>query len=417
MVALPSRGTRRSRKGQLMSAGLGFLVAMSISAPSFATDNSGAHAVVEGAPGLTVQGVDGSAERVDPQYLEWIEFEPAADQVADAGEQPGQTLNFAAPEAPPTQVAQAAPAQAGPDAPPEVVIISDRGGVLTPKGTFVIEPSLEYANTSADRLNFRGISIVEGFLIGSIDAVDTDRDSVTAAISARYGITNRFEVDVKVPYLFRDDRVDTTTGTGTTNQDLSENGLGDIEVAAHYQINDGSDGWPFFIANLRYKSNTGDGPFDIERDSSGLATELATGSGFHALEPSITAIYPTDPAVLFANVSYLFNFEDSVDKDVGGQFIEDVDPGDSVGISFGVGFALNEEFSLSFGYQHDWVFETDTEIRGVGTEKSDEFSVGSLLVGGAFRVNDRVGLNLTSEIGATDDAPDVRLILRVPIRF
>jgi len=36
-----------------------------------------------------------------------------------------------------------------------------------------------------------------------------------------------------------------------------------VEVGAHYQINHGQDGWPYFIGNLRYKSNTGKGPFEV----------------------------------------------------------------------------------------------------------------------------------------------------------
>ena len=318
---------------------------------------------------------------------------------------------------PQLQIAQATPSEPEDGAPPEVSVISERGGVLTPRGTFVLEPSLEYTKASSNRLNFRGISIVEGFLIGAIDSIDADRDSVTAALSARYGITDRLEVELKVPYLRRDDRVETTTGAGTVENNITSSGLGDIEAAAHYQINDGANGWPFFVANLRYKSNTGDGPFDVTRDADGIPTELATGSGFHSVEPSVTALYPTDPAVLFANISYLYTLEDSVDTTVGTQFIQDVDPGDSVGFSFGVGFALNEELSLSLGYQHDFVFETETEIQGIGTDKSDEFSVGSFLVGGSFRVHDRVGINLTTQFGATDDAPDVQVVLRVPIRF
>jgi hypothetical protein len=93
-----------------------------------------------------------------------------------------------------------------------------------------------------------------------------------------------------------------------------------------------------------------------------------------------------------------------------------VDPGDSIGVSFGVGFALNEKLSLNFGYQHDFVMETTTETNGVDVT-SNSLSVGSFLFGGAYRLNDTVAINLTAQIGATADAPDSRIILRIPVRF
>ncbi len=303
--------------------------------------------------------------------------------------------------------------------PPEIVVLSDRGGVLTPKGTIIIEPTVDYSKSTSNRLNFRGVSIVDGFLIGVIEASDADRDTVTSQITARYGITNRLEVETTVPYVYRSDRTTSLVGGsgGTTSTDsTSGDGLGDIEVGAHYQINDGTNDWPFFIANLRYKSTTGTGPFDISRDASGIPTELATGSGFHGVEPSLTIIYPTDPAVLFANIGYLVNLPSAVDTTVGSAVIGDVDPGDSIGMSFGVGFALNEKLSLNLGYQHDFVLETTTETNGVDVE-SETLSVGSFLFGGSYRLTDAVSVNLTVQIGATVDAPDSRILLRVPVRF
>ncbi|MHA1600887.1 MAG: transporter [Alphaproteobacteria bacterium] len=303
--------------------------------------------------------------------------------------------------------------------PPEVVVLSERGGVLTPKGSLIIEPTIDYSKSTSNRLNFRGISIVDGFLIGVIEASDADRDTITSQITGRFGVTNRLEIEVSVPHVYRSDRTTSLvggSGGSTVTNSTTGDGLGDIEVAAHYQINDGTNDWPFFIANLRYKSTTGTGPFDISRDGSGIPTELATGSGFQGVEPSLTIIYPTDPAVLFANIGYLVNLPSNVNTTVGSALIGDVDPGDSIGMSFGVGFAMNEKLSLNLGYQHDFVLATTTETNGVDV-KSETLSVGSFLFGGSYRLTDAVSLNLTVQIGATVDAPDSRIIFRVPVRF
>lgn len=348
-------------------------------------------------------------------------FQPALYRVApELGRLTAQDRGYAQAQAAQAQapVGEATPQE---QQPPEVTLLAERGGVLTSAGTLVVEPSIEFSKTSSNRLNFRGISIVEGVLVGIIEAFDADRDTVTAALTLRYGVTDRFEVEVKVPYRYRNDRTSFRVEKLDEDlpvRDLADHGIGDVEVAAHYQINRGRDGWPFFIANLRFKSTTGTGPFDVSRDEDGAPTELPMGSGFYGVEPSITVLFPTDPAVLFANVGYLMNIEDDVNASVGGSVLGTVDPGDSLGISFGVGFSLNEELSLSLGYQHDFVGGTTTELTddtGTRTVESNTLSVGSFLFGVSYRLNDWLGFNLTTQIGATTDAPDVSLLLRVPI--
>src|SRR5690606_16387414 len=116
------------------------------------------------------------------------------------------------------------------------------------------------------------------------------------------------------------------------------------------------------------------GPFDVERDAFGVTRELTTGSGFWAIEPGISVLYPTDPAVLFAGLSYLAHLPSDVNTAFGDPTPSDpvneavqvgrVDPGDSISANFGFGFALNERFSYSLGYKHSYIFETRTELNG-----------------------------------------------------
>lgn len=215
---------------------------------------------------------------------------------------------------------------------PEVQAIPELGGVLTPKGHWVLEPSLQYSNSQVNRLTFLGVEILESFLIGLLEAQDADRDLLSPAITARYGITNRLEIEGKLPYIWRDDTLRATipnvTNGAEVTRDLEGDGVGDIELSAHYQINRGEGGWPFFIGNLRYKAANGEGPFDVDRNANGIETELATGSGFHAVEPSVTVLFPTDPAVLFGNLGYLFALEEDVDETIAVSGGESADGGE-----------------------------------------------------------------------------------------
>lgn len=307
----------------------------------------------------------------------------------------------------------------------ELAVIRDVGGVLTPPGGVVIEPELEFSTSSSNRFFFDGVEVVEAVLFGIIEASETDREAATAALGGRYGITERLEVAARVPYVYRNDRIQSTgVNDPTFNRlrDLEGMGVGDAEFGGHYQINAGADEWPIFIGNVRVKAPTGTGPFDVERNAAGLETELPTGSGFWTVEPSVTALVPVDPVVLFGNLGYSYSMGRDIDVEIPDASrdrvarIGRVDPGDSVNLSFGVGVAFNERFSLSVGYEHNYVFATTTEVDGIEYE-GDTAHVASFLFGGNFRLNESWSTDLRIAAGLTEEAPDARVTLSFPYRF
>lgn len=294
---------------------------------------------------------------------------------------------------------------------PEITAISDVGGVLTPRGKIVLEPQVEYSHSSTRRFFFSGVEIVDAVLIGAIEAADADRDTLTGALAARYGITNRLEADIRVPYVYRDDTErDPIEGE---RHDATGSGIGDIELGLHYQMNSGLNGWPFFIANVRAKSATGKGPFDVDYDIQGQQKDLPTGSGFYSVEPSLTVIYPTDPVVLFGNIGYTMTLPDNVDKVIAGTQFERVDPGDVIKFAFGMGIGLNRAISMSLGYEHNTVLSTATRT-SAETVDSDRLQIGSFLMGFSLRLSPSKSVNVNLAIGATTDAPDVQLTFRTP---
>ena len=50
---------------------------------------------------------------------------------------------------------------------------------------------------------------------------------------------------------------------------------------------------------------------------SAVATSLATGSGFWGFETGVTMLYPSEPALLYAGLSYLYNAQHDIDKQIG----------------------------------------------------------------------------------------------------
>jgi hypothetical protein len=329
---------------------------------------------------------------------------------------------------PPAQVAQA-PQRVGKSPAfevkgrPEVQAIPEIGGVLTPKDTLAIEPSVEYANSQVNRFTFQGIEIISAILLGIFDVEDVDRDVITSSVTGRWGFTNRLEGELKLSYVDRSDDYTITIPQAqsggepaTTHNSLKGNGMGDVEIAAHYQFNQGLDGWPFFVGNLRYKFDNGKGPFDVDRDSAGVETQLATGTGFTALEPSLTALYPSDPAMLFGNIGYLIAFDENVNKTYGDQKIEKFMPGNALRFNVGMAYAVNPRTSFTLGYKQDFVDRSSVDINNINLDTSS-LVVGSLFLSYGLRTSPTSYFNFTIEAGMTADAPDMRVSVSVPLQW
>jgi hypothetical protein len=324
-------------------------------------------------------------------------------------------------------------APSGDDRPPAVAPIFETPGVLTPRGKFVLEPSYQFGYSSTDRVALIGYTIIPALLIGLIDVRQVRTTTQTAEMTVRYGITNRLEAEVRVPYV--DGHTDTTsreifTGSATDRVfTTSGKGIGDVEATLRYQFNNGGADRPYYVGWLRFKSRTGTDPFEVVTDcvqrciqnttGTGLPLEMPTGSGFYSLQPGLTWLFPSDPVVFFGNVSYLHNFpRDNVSLTlVGGakQPLGNVDVGDVYDASVGMGLALNDRALISFGY--DQSFVGATKANGRTLPGSTRTVLGSLLIGGSYKINDRRTLNVALGVGVTRDTPDLTLTARLPMTF
>ena len=320
------------------------------------------------------------------------------------------------------------------DRPPDVAVLADQGGVITKAGRFTIEPNFEYARADRNRFVFRGIEVPQSVLVGVFDINESRQDVATAAVVGRFGITNRLEVGARVPWVYRSDTSvlvplvdndDPDAGT-TINNSAHGSGIGDIELMARYQLTNGTGGSPFLIAGLQVIAPTGTHPFELPRDALGNATKSATGSGFWGVAPSLTVLMPSDPATLFGSLSYTYNFGRNINKRISNALIERVEPGGAPSATAGIGIALNQRTSVSFAYAHSWQFATKSRIRLISisngietigdpiTSESRDLQIGRYLFGISYRLNARTTISWSVEVGATDDANDVRTSLRIP---
>ncbi|WP_019449230.1 acetate kinase [Cupriavidus sp. BIS7] len=317
--------------------------------------------------------------------------------------------------------------------PPAIAPIFDQPGVLTPQGKIVVEPSFQYSYSYGDTVSLVGYTVIPAVLIGLIDIRDIRTSTYVSAFAFRYGITKRLEIEAKVPYVSASSNTvshEVFTGTAVDSAFTANgSGLGDVEATLRYQLNYGNEKMPYFIGWLRYKSNTGRDPFQVVTDcvtrcvgnttGTGLPLSMPTGTGFQAIQPGITWLFQTDPAVLFGGFSYLHNFaRDDVYRNVlAGQqeSLGKIAPGDMFEFNFGLGVALNEHGSFSIGYDQSIIWPT--KQNGETIAGSVRITQGTLLVGYSYRFNNRYTLNLSVGAGLTRDTPDLTVTVRLPITF
>jgi len=316
--------------------------------------------------------------------------------------------------------------------PPAVAPLFEQPGVLTPRGKFVFEPILQFSNSSSNRISVMGYTIIPTLFPGRLDVREVRRNSTTATLTVRGGITDRLELELRVPYVYRSDDFVTRELSSSNPVDRvfqgSGKSLGDVELATRYQFNEGGNAKPYFVGSLRFKSRTGRDPFEVVTDciarcvgpnagGTGLQMSLPTGSGFYALEPGLIWVMPSDPAILFGTFSYMHNFKrsnisrtvlDGIHEPLG-----EIAPGDSFQANVGLGFALNDRASVSLGYDHNTIGRARQNKQPVpGAVRTQ---LGTIMVGFSYRIDNKRTINVSIGGGLTRDTPDVSMMVRMPL--
>jgi hypothetical protein len=315
--------------------------------------------------------------------------------------------------------------------PRTVAPLFEQPGILTPRGKMVFEPSLQYGYSSNNRVALVGYTVIPALLVGLVDVREVKRHTFTGALTGRFGLTNRFEVEARLPYVYRSDSTisrEIFTGTASENAfQTSGKALGDIELTARYQLNEGSATRPYMIGSLRFKSRTGKDPFEVVTDcvtrcagnttGTGLPIDLPTGSGFYSLQPGLTWLFPSDPAVFFGSFSYTHNFKrDNISRQVlngESEFVGTVEPGAILGMNFGMGLALNDKSSFSLGFDLNSVGRT--KQNGITVPGSVRTNLATMLLGYSYRYSDKTSFSVSVGAGLTRDTPDLSLTVRLPM--
>jgi hypothetical protein len=294
-------------------------------------------------------------------------------------------------------------------------VLIQTGGVLIPKGTFVLEPAFSYTHFDRSNIAISGFTIYQALVVGTIEVAETDRDIFSLQLTGRYGITNRLQVDARVPYLVRRDESiipASTTGDPSVSDTVYDWGIGDFEAGINYHFFQGKGSAPDLLANLRVKTTTGSDPYEIETktvEGRQVPTGLPTGSGHWGVAGGLTFSKVSDPIVYYGGMSYFWNIE----RDVGGDF-GTINPGNSVDLFLGMALALNEKSSLTIAFQDIWTQETQQNGDDI---VGSSLNSGTVFLGASYRINRRFNFLTSLGFGVTKDAANFQLSFAVPIYF
>jgi len=405
---------RLDQKSQLLDSQLRTLRAAGTAAPGAATPTTPAAASPSRPAGAEVAQTTAPSPAAQPAP----ESTAPAASAPSAGGESAPITGPSAEEQQARQVVETAPT------------LSSVGGVLTPKGQIVIDPSFEYDYWSQNQLGVNGFQIIPGITFGNIFVTRFEQNISTAAVTVRGGVTDRLELNAKFPFVYNAGSTSSLIPLGTAAQLLSVSangsGIGDIQAGGSYQINSGENGWPIFVGNLLFKTVTGTSPFQVPITTlndpngqflSGTPKRLATGTGFYTLTPSVTVLLPTAPGVLFANLQFQHNLartQPIQDRQGGPPTQVNLQPGESPALTFGIGFALNDRAALTLSYQQTHVFTAYANGQAI---TGSPYSFGTFNFGLGYQISQSTRLNLSVGIGAGANTPAAKVLVEVPYRF
>lgn len=295
---------------------------------------------------------------------------------------------------------------------PQEQLLLERGAILLRRGTLQVEPSVDYSHFSSDRVAISGLTIFETIIIGLIRVDKLDRDLVTTALTTRYGLLDRVQLEVRLPYVYRQDREILGVGTGDQRERTVDGGdIGDVEASILGQAFIGTDLLPDVILKLRGRFPTGKSPFDVETEQTAAGPRLndvPTGNGFYTINPSVTLVWRTDPVVFFVGGGYHFNLEQKFSG------FGKIDPGDTVEIFAGLNLSVSERVAVNMTF----VNQTTGSTRQDGGRRSGtSFTDARLILGSSIALRPNMSFLLSVGAGLTRESPDYSVTISLPISF
>jgi hypothetical protein len=236
---------------------------------------------------------------------------------------------------------------------------------------------------------------------------NTQGHTLINTISLDYGIMNNLTGNITVPLVSKYSDTDEIDGDA--------HAFGDVSLGVRFQPFPISHEWPSLTLNATYLIPTGRSPYEASQ------RELATGSGYGAVNIGLNTSKVIDPVAIFGSLSFTYNMEED-----GLEFVQDdvvittVTPGTGIGWGVGFAYALSYGITTTMSFQQFLQGSTDLEVINQSGEK-DKIKTGnqtSAVINFGLGVRlESTTLNFSVGVGLTPDSPDFTLRVNVPLRF
>lgn len=276
----------------------------------------------------------------------------------------------------------------------QILEAAGRQYTLLRAGTIGLEYDLSYSYYSYDAIE------------ESVTIEHHSNHNLRNTLVAEYALLDNLTLNVNVPFVYKFDKVGTSTSSDVTD-------LGDISLGVKYQpIKSGGD-WPAPILSMSLSTPTGRGAYEINPD-----TELSTGSSLYSLSSGLSFSKSFDPVSGFASINYSHGFSrDGLNQRRGSNVLKEVVPGDSIGASIGLGYALSYKVSLSLSYSYSYAFETDYHWGDGTTSHSGTAVSSSFSLSSGWHLTPAQSVIVGIGVGLTDSDADFSFSFRYPFQF
>lgn len=300
-------------------------------------------------------------------------------------------------------------------------------------GTYSLETGITYSHYETRQLILNGFLALDSIFLGNINIDQISADNFTLDVTGRYNMNNNWQVDLNVPMLYRNVTYE-SGGAGNASVQVSGSDvttgpeLGDVSAGVSFKILDQDGNTPDTVLSLRVKAPTGTHPYGIKliqvagNDSLTVPEDIPTGNGVWSVSPGISLVKTVDPAVIFGNLSYTYNFEESfsdISANQGTKLGGSIRLGNWFQYGLGLAFALNEKMSLSMSYSQLISQKSRIKQDGSGwyTVVGSDANSAFLNLGMTYSVNNNLAIVPNLSLGLTPDAPDFTFSLKFPYYF
>ena len=231
--------------------------------------------------------------------------------------------------------------------------------------------------------------------------------NVTNTITGQYALLNNLTLNANVPFSYKYNLVGTASAKESTD-------LGDISLGFQVQPFKAGGNIPSTIFSVSISVPTGTSPYTIDPVHS-----LSSGSGLYSISGGVSVSKVIDPLVAFGNLSYSYSLPDSniSQRWWASDTLTKVEPGNSIGLAFGFGYALSYQASLnmsvglSYGFNSRYTLNNST-IYETGTSLGANFNIGT-----GWRLTSTKSIYVGLGIGLTINDPDFSLSFTLPFDF